>query len=125
MRFRSFLRSARQTPRKGTGRPSTRALKSLGLERLEDLCLPSFLSPVNYAVGSAPQAVISADFNNDGIKDLAVANYMSGTISVLRGNANGTFQAAITSAAGNGPLSLAAGDFNADGKLDLASANQG
>ena len=71
------------------------------------------------------QPVVTADFNNDTVLDLAVGNYHNGssTVSVLLGNADGTFQPALNSATGVVPLSLAVGDFNADGKLDLATAN--
>ena len=65
------------------------------------------------------------DFNGDGKADLAVANYGSDNVSVLLGNGNGTFQAAVNYAAGTSPHSVAVGDFNGDGKADLAVANYG
>ena len=40
------------------------------------------------------------DFNGDGKADLAVANYNSNNVSVLLGNGNGTFQAAVNYGAG-------------------------
>jgi len=63
------------------------------------------------------------DFNADGRSDLAVPNYLSNTVSILLGNANGTFQARVNYAAGTRPHSVALGDFNADGRPDLALAN--
>jgi hypothetical protein len=90
---------------------------------LEDRCLPSFLGPVNYATGPYPQAVVAADFNNDGVLDLAVVNYSSSNVSILLGNADGTFQGALNFTTGTAPLSVAVGDFNADGKLDIVTAN--
>src|SRR5207302_473433 len=62
--------------------------------------------------------------------DLAAANSGSPqqpgtTISVLLGNRDGTFRAALTFAAGSGPYSVAVGDFNGDGRPDLAVANYG
>ena len=92
----------------------------LCLESLEDRCLLSFSPAVSYPVGASPQAVVTGDFNGDGRLDLAVANSASNTVSILRGNANGTFQAAQNFATGAVPRSLAVGDFNKDGKLDLA-----
>ena len=44
-------------------------------------------------------------------------------MSVLLGNGDGTFQAAVNYAVGNAPYSVAVGDFNGDGKPDLAVAN--
>jgi hypothetical protein len=47
----------------------------------------------------------------------------AGTVSVLLGNGDGSFQPHLDSATGKLPSSLAAGDFNGDGKLDLAIVN--
>jgi hypothetical protein len=101
------------------------AVLRLHLESLEDRCLLALLAPVDYPVGANPQAVVTADFNNDGRLDLATPNSGDNTVGLLLGNANGTFQPAQTSTTGAYPQSLAVGDFNADGKLDLATANAG
>ena len=93
---------------------------------LEARQLLSFSPATSFPVGTDPQAVVTADFNNDGKLDLAIGQRTTGdsTVSVLLGNGNGSFQPAQTSATGPYPLSLAVGDFNADGKLDLATANR-
>jgi hypothetical protein len=92
-------------------------------EPLERRCLLSFSPAAGYPVGANPQDVVTADFNNDGRLDLAVANYSGDTVSVLLGNGDATFQPAQTSPTGAGPQSVAVGDFNEDGTLDLATAN--
>jgi hypothetical protein len=48
-------------------------------------------SPIT--VGSSPRAVVVADFNGDGFLDLAVANQGDNSISLFRGNGDGTFTA--------------------------------
>src|SRR5207245_1432088 len=63
------------------------------------------------------------DFNGDQVLDLAVANFDSNNVSILRGIGDGTFQAAGSYAAGRQPRSVAAADFNGDGTSDLAVAN--
>jgi len=63
------------------------------------------------------------DFNGDGKLDIAAANAQSDDVSVLLGNGDGTFQAALNFAVGSGPGSVAVGDFNGDGKLDVAVVN--
>jgi FG-GAP-like repeat/Abnormal spindle-like microcephaly-assoc'd, ASPM-SPD-2-Hydin/FG-GAP repeat len=80
-------------------------------------------SPVS--VGSNPVTVAVGDFNGDGKLDLAVANEVDNTVSILLGNGDGTFTAASGSPVGVGlfPVSVAVGDFNGDGKLDLAVSN--
>ena len=58
--------------------------------------------------------------------DLAVANAstrLTGDVSVLLGNGDGTFQPQVTYAVGCGPDAIVAGDFTGDGRLDLAIAN--
>jgi hypothetical protein len=71
------------------------------------------------------------DFNGDGLLDLAVANegtwpnFRDGSVSVLLGNGDGTFQTARNFPAGIAPWSVAVGDFNGDGNQDLAVANFG
>ena len=87
----------------------------------------TFQPQVTYPVGSGPVALVAGDFNGDGRTDLAVANSGSndGTVSVLLGNGDGTFQTQVTYAVGSGPDALVAGDFNGDGRTDLAVANYG
>ncbi len=88
----------------------------------------SFRATRELAAGIAPWAVAVSDFNADGVQDLAVTNlgrYTGdpGTVSVLLGNGDGTFQAARNFATGRGPWSITVGDFNGDGLPDLAVAD--
>ncbi len=86
--------------------------------------------------GLNPAAIAVGDFNGDGKLDLAVATQcgndpscLSGAVSILLGNGDGTFAAppspATPPGTGKIPLSIAVGDFNGDGKLDLAVVNSG
>jgi hypothetical protein len=69
--------------------------------------------------------VATGDFNGDGVMDLAVANGAGGKgISVLLGNGDGTFRAAVNyDSGGTFPRSIAVADINGDGVADLAVAN--
>ena len=80
-------------------------------------------SPIT--VGSNPEGIATGDFNSDGKPDLAVTNVYNGSVSVLLGNGNGSFQPATTVAlaAGSTPVGIVTGDFNGDGKPDLAMVN--
>ncbi len=75
-----------------------------------------------YAVGSRPVAIDFGDFNNDGIRDLVVANTDSSDLSILIGNGNGTFKNATEVPGLSEPLALAVADFNRDGSDDVAVA---
>src|SRR5262249_29697516 len=79
----------------------------------------------NFGAGDFPGAVAVGDLNGDGVQDLAVVNggFGSNDVSVLLGNGDGTFQAAVNFGAGVTPVSVAMGDFNGDGVRDLAVAN--
>ena len=84
----------------------------------------TFKAAINYAVGAGPAGEAIADFNGDGNPDVAVANVGDGTLSVLRGKGDGTFQTArnLKGPRTIGPISVAAADFNHDGAPDIAVA---
>jgi hypothetical protein len=122
----SLRTQARRVRREG--RSKKPAATRLILEALEDRCLLSFSPAVVYPVGAGPRAVVTGDFNGDGRLDLVTANPSSNTVntvSILLGNADGTFQPAQNFVTGAGPQSVAVGDFNGDGKLDIVTANGG
>jgi VCBS repeat-containing protein len=73
-----------------------------------------------------------ADFNGDGVSDIATAgvtgDLSAGSMGVLLGNGDGTFQAGRPYSTGTVfaglsqiTYALASGDFNADGKLDIVT----
>jgi hypothetical protein len=76
------------------------------------------------STGTQPEAIVTADFNGDGILDLATTNAGNSTLTILLGNGDGTFKAAATPATASGPLELVAADFNGDGIDDLAVAGE-
>ncbi|MGC2057556.1 MAG: VCBS repeat-containing protein, partial [Candidatus Sulfotelmatobacter sp.] len=88
----------------------------------------TFQSAVSYNSGGYYSiAVKVADLNGDGKADLIVASLCNdnsncdlGSVGVLLGNGDGTFQAASSySAGGRSAYSAAAADVNGDGKLDV------
>ena len=80
----------------------------------------TFSQPKSYAVDVGPEAVVSGDFNRDGIPDLAVAFVGgSGGVDILLGRGDGTFAPAMNFAAGGRLFKIVVGDFNGDGKPDL------
>lgn len=106
-----------------TSRPSTSyAAASSGL-------VLNFAPAVNYESGGyEADSVVVTDVNGDGKPDLVVANYCvlanscdtNGTVGVLLGNGDGTFQAAVTySSGGYGAESVAVADVNGDGNPDV------
>jgi len=95
----------------------------------------TFRVPPSYGSGGYDaDSVAAGDLNGDGKLDLVVANLCqstscsggnNGSVSVLLGNGDGTFQAAQAYATGGfGSSSVAIGDFNGDGNLDVVVANQ-
>ncbi len=83
-------------------------------------------SPAALIVTAAdPYTVVLADFNRDGILDVAVTSHSTGGIALHKGKGDGTFLPCIWYAADNKPYGLAAADFNNDGYPDLAVGNEG
>jgi hypothetical protein len=88
---------------------------------------PIFVAPVAYGSGGyIASSVWVADVNHDGKLDLVVTNACNstdecgnGNVSILLGNGDGTFQAAVAYNAGDSPTSVTVADVNADGKPDL------
>ena len=91
----------------------------------------SFAAKVDFTTGTNPQSVALGDLDGDGKPDLAVANLISNTVSVIRnlsmsGSINsGSFAAKVDFTTGTNPTSVALGDLDGDGKPDLAVANNG
>lgn len=85
----------------------------------------NFLTALHFPTGNGTNGVAAADLNGDGKPDLVSCNNGDGTISVLLGKGDGTFQAAVAYNVGKWPGAVAVGDFNGDGKLDLAITDSG
>jgi hypothetical protein len=88
----------------------------------------SFAAQQTFAVGTGPSSLAVADFNRDGIPDLAVSNFGSNSVSVLLnqtalGASAFSFAAQQTFAVGGSPTSVLAIDLSRDGRPDLAVAN--
>lgn len=77
--------------------------------------------------GSTPQLLSVADFNLDGIPDVATANYGANTVSILLGDGQGRLTPTSNSpyAQPGTPTGVLAVDLNGDGLSDLVTANQG
>src|SRR5207244_2671206 len=94
----------------------------------------TFQTAVTYDTGGiGAHSVQVADVNGDGKPDLIVPNscttsgnctYGPGSVGVLLGKGDGTFQAAVTyGSGGDYAFSVAVADINRDGKLDVLVAN--
>jgi len=83
--------------------------------------------------GNSPDAILAADLNGDGKPDLVVGNWGTvdggsnrGSMTVLEGSGNGSFQATRTLLVeGNEVPSVAVGDLNGDGNPDVVTADIG
>jgi hypothetical protein len=93
----------------------------------------TFNPPVNVAntTGLDSPTVVATDLDNDGSLDVVIGHAIGcytapcitgRSISMLRGNGDGTFQPSREITVGTGISRIAVGDFNRDGRKDLAIA---
>ena len=76
-------------------------------------------------VGLTPISLQAGDWNNDGRKDIAVANRGTDSISIRLNNGNDNFTTAATLDTADSPQQLMQGDWNRDNVTDLASISVG
>jgi FG-GAP-like repeat/FG-GAP repeat len=92
----------------------------------------TFQSPLTVPLGSTANSIATGDFTGSGNADVAVvstcvssSNCSYGTVNILLGNGNGTFQNPTTINVGYQPSVVSVNDFDADGKADISTLNNG
>jgi len=83
------------------------------------------LGRTDYTAGLDSASILTADFNGDGIPDLAAVSNSQSNFTILTGAGDGTFRVQGTFATPSSPGYMAVGDFNNDGKADLAISGLG
>ncbi|HEV7526760.1 MAG TPA: FG-GAP-like repeat-containing protein [Acidimicrobiia bacterium] len=83
---------------------------------------PNFIQQ-KISTGDGPRSIATGDFNQDGEPDLAVANYISGTVTIETSSDAHFFTFAQSINVNPGATSVVTGDFNGDHDPDLAVAN--
>ncbi|TAE90440.1 MAG: hypothetical protein EAY81_00780, partial [Bacteroidetes bacterium] len=88
----------------------------------------SFAAKADFATGSYPYKVAIGDLDGDGKPDLAIVNYGSNDVSILRNTSTSGVISFVskqdfTTGANSQPVSLAIDDLNGDGKPDIATSN--
>jgi hypothetical protein len=84
-------------------------------------------SPFALPAGAeGPYAITVADFNGDGMPDLAIVNRTSNNVTILEGSGDGTFQEFPSSplSAGKSPVAIASGSLSGSTGPALAVVNQ-
>jgi len=76
-------------------------------------------------LGRHPTGVVVADFDYDGLEDIAMSNFVSDNISLLRGTGGGGLAAATHQDTDAGPRGLASAYLNPDARPDLVVADFG
>ncbi|MBC7554343.1 MAG: VCBS repeat-containing protein, partial [Taibaiella sp.] len=103
-----------------------RNMSSLGI-----INTTSFATAVSFNTGTVPFKVFAGDLDGDGKPDLAVTNYISGTVSVFHNTAtpgtitSTTFATPVSLTGLNAPTGIAAADIDGDNKPEIIATNSG
>ncbi len=84
---------------------------------------PELFVPGVSSVTGSVYSLTTADFNEDGFPDVALASSPYGgpaTLTILKGNGDGTFTTGFIASLAYQPSQILTADFNHDGKPDLA-----
>lgn len=85
----------------------------------------AFSAPTYFSVGKGPESVATGDLNGDGFVDVVTANNVNGTISILLGRGDGTFQLATNIKSGGvQPIEIQLADLDGDLDLDIITSNR-
>ncbi len=91
----------------------------------------TFRMPMTFSLAGAPVAIAVGDLNKDGKPDLAVLEdcgsakcSQAGSVEILMGAGDGSFQSVSSYPVGYSPVSVAVGAINGDKNLDLVVANR-
>ena len=107
------------------GKPDLASTSSLGVAILLGDGTGKFTvapgSPFSPDAGSADAPTAVADFNGDGVPDLAIGSSAGRNVTVLLGNGAGKFTVGASIEAANSPRLLTVADFNGDGLPDIAT----
>jgi uncharacterized protein YjdB len=89
----------------------------------------SFATKVDFTTGTTPRMITSGDVDGDGRSDLAVANFGSTTVSVLRNTSSvgiintSSFAVKVDFTVGGNPRELIFADVDGSGKTDMVVVN--
>jgi Bacterial Ig-like domain (group 3)/FG-GAP-like repeat/FG-GAP repeat len=81
--------------------------------------VPRFVDPPFIQTGVYCSAIMTADFNGDGIPDVGSVDRYGNQVGVTLGNGDGTFQSTQIYNVGQGPSDMKIADLNGDGIPDL------
>jgi hypothetical protein len=86
--------------------------------------LGGFQSVLYQTSSQNPDAVLTADFDADGDKDVATADEASNLVSALANSGGATYGAAVTFMVGLHPSMIATEDFDQNGSSDVVTSNK-